>query len=89
MFDRSEINIQPWEEEFRSIKEGSQAHSWRKKSPIAYWKGNPDVASPLRMALLQCNDTEMWRAQIMRQVDGFRFSSPLQCFAYVDFYPEP
>ncbi|XP_027090156.1 protein O-glucosyltransferase 1 [Coffea eugenioides] len=63
----SEINIQPWEEEFRSIKEGSQAHSWRKKSPIAYWKGNPDVASPLRMALLQCNDTEMWRAQIMRQ----------------------
>jgi protein glucosyltransferase len=25
------------------------------------------VASPLRLALLACNDTALWRAEIMRQ----------------------
>ncbi|KAF5795938.1 putative lipopolysaccharide-modifying protein [Helianthus annuus] len=64
---RSEINIGPWEEEFRSIKEGSQKQSWSKKYPYAYWKGNPDVDSPIREALLQCNDTTQWGALIMRQ----------------------
>lgn len=63
----SEINISPWDEEFRSIKRGSQSKSWKKKIPFAYWKGNPDVVSPLRLALLGCNDTQQWGAQIMRQ----------------------
>uniref|UniRef100_A0A251SV70 Putative lipopolysaccharide-modifying protein n=1 Tax=Helianthus annuus TaxID=4232 RepID=A0A251SV70_HELAN len=63
----SEINIGPWEEEFRSIKQGSQKQSWSKKYPYAYWKGNPDVDSPIREALLQCNDTTQWGALIMRQ----------------------
>lgn len=65
---RSEINIRPWNEEFKSIKEGSNSQSWASKIPVAYWKGNPDVVSPIRLELLNCNDTQMWRAQIMRQV---------------------
>ncbi|XP_060172486.1 uncharacterized protein LOC132603440 [Lycium barbarum] len=63
----SEINIRPWNEEFKSIKLGSKSRSWVRKIPIAYWKGNPDVVSPIRLELLTCNDTQMWRAQIMRQ----------------------
>ncbi|XP_016515578.1 uncharacterized protein LOC107832276 [Nicotiana tabacum] len=63
----SEINIRPWEEEFKSIKKGSKSRSWVRKIPVAYWKGNPDVVSPIRTELLNCNDTQMWRAQIMRQ----------------------
>ncbi|KAK6163842.1 hypothetical protein DH2020_000706 [Rehmannia glutinosa] len=63
----SEINIGPWDEEFQSIKEGSKRRSWAMKWPIAYWKGNPQVVSPIRTELLQCNDTRQWSAQIMRQ----------------------
>ncbi|KAL7173162.1 hypothetical protein ACSBR2_032601 [Camellia fascicularis] len=62
-----EINIGPWDEEFNSIKQGSRSRSWRNKWPVAYWKGNPDVASPLREELLTCNHSRLWRAQIMRQ----------------------
>ncbi|KAA8543732.1 hypothetical protein F0562_022091 [Nyssa sinensis] len=75
-----EINLGAWDEEFRSIKQGSQARSWPRKWPIAYWKGNPDVNSPIRTELLQCNDTRQWRAQIMHQdwqeeaKDGFEKS---------------
>jgi len=43
--------------------------TWEKKDATAYWKGNPDVSSPIRMALLSCNDSKMWGAQIMRQVN--------------------
>nr|GMD23838.1 O-glucosyltransferase rumi homolog [Ipomoea batatas] len=63
----SEINIGPWDEEFNNIKQGSKLRSWARKWPVAYWKGNPDVSSPIRTELLQCNDTRMWRAQIFRQ----------------------
>ncbi|KAL0435016.1 UNVERIFIED_CONTAM: hypothetical protein Sradi_0209500 [Sesamum radiatum] len=63
----SEINIRPWDEEFRSIKKGSKRRNWSKKHPFAYWKGNPDVVSPIRLELLQCNDTQLWGAQILRQ----------------------
>lgn len=65
---RPEINIRPWDEEFPDIKLGSQALTWQQKLPVAYWKGNPDVASPVRTELLNCNDTKIWGAQIMRQV---------------------
>lgn len=50
------------------IKKGSKCRSWRNKIPIAYWKGNPDVESPVRIALLECNDTQTWGALILRQV---------------------
>lgn len=63
----SEINIRPWDEEFKRIKIGSHSMPWEKKDATAYWKGNPDVASPIRTALLACNDSQLWGAQIMRQ----------------------
>ncbi|KAK9280355.1 hypothetical protein L1049_014044 [Liquidambar formosana] len=62
-----ETNLGPWDEELKSIKLGSRARSWANKSPRAYWKGNPDVQSPVRTTLLQCNDSKMWGAEIMRQ----------------------
>ncbi|KAL2486403.1 hypothetical protein Adt_31159 [Abeliophyllum distichum] len=62
-----EINVEPWNEEFKSIKQGSRQRSWAQKWAVAYWKGNPDVFSPVRLELLQCNDTQMWGAKIMRQ----------------------
>lgn len=65
---RPEINIRPWHEEFPDIKQGSQTVSWKKKEPRAYWRGNPDVSSPIRAKLLTCNHSRMWGAQIMRQV---------------------
>lgn len=65
---RPEINIRTWQEEFPDIKKGSRAVSWKNKLPWAYWKGNPDVASPIRTEMLNCNDTRNWGAQIMRQV---------------------
>ncbi|KAL6594716.1 hypothetical protein ACP70R_048454 [Stipagrostis hirtigluma subsp. patula] len=62
-----ETNIEPWNRQFKSIKAGAKATKWKDRVPTAYWKGNPDVASPLRIALLACNDTNLWRAEIMRQ----------------------
>ncbi|KAL0918846.1 hypothetical protein M5K25_010887 [Dendrobium thyrsiflorum] len=63
----SEVNIKPWDEQFREIKHGSQKIPWKMKEDIAYWKGNPDVQSPIRIDLLKCNDTKQWKAQIMNQ----------------------
>lgn len=65
---RQEVNIRPWDQEFRRIKKGAKRKSWVDKVPVAYWKGNPDVVSPVRLALLECNDTQAWGAMIMRQV---------------------
>ncbi|PIA59411.1 hypothetical protein AQUCO_00400351v1 [Aquilegia coerulea] len=62
-----ETNIQPWDDEFRDIKQGSQAVSWEKRLPRAYWKGNVDVLSPVRTELQRCNHSRKWGAQIMRQ----------------------
>ncbi|OUZ99094.1 Lipopolysaccharide-modifying protein [Macleaya cordata] len=62
-----EVNIENWDDEFRSIKQGSQATPWTKKWPRAYWKGNPDVDSPVREELMRCNHSRFWGAQIMRQ----------------------
>ncbi|KAK8605046.1 hypothetical protein V6N13_082505 [Hibiscus sabdariffa] len=63
----SEVNIQPWDEQFKEIKQGSQAQTWAKKITRAYWKGNPDVESPIRMELMQCNDSNSWDTEIIRQ----------------------
>lgn len=65
---RVEVNLGPWQDEFKSIKKGSPVTSWENKFPYAYWKGNPNVLSPVRENLLKCNDTNKWGAQIMRQV---------------------
>ncbi|GKV26213.1 hypothetical protein SLEP1_g35556 [Rubroshorea leprosula] len=62
-----ETNIKPWDEQFREIKKGSQKIKWGKKLPHAFWKGNPDVDSPIRTELLQCNHSRKWGAQILRQ----------------------
>ncbi|GAV66613.1 Glyco_transf_90 domain-containing protein [Cephalotus follicularis] len=62
-----ETNLRPWNEEFQDIKHGSEAESWSRKIPRAYWKGNPDVDSPIRTELLKCNHSRKWGAQIMRQ----------------------
>ncbi|KAL5580742.1 hypothetical protein UlMin_013184 [Ulmus minor] len=62
-----ETNLNPWDEEFRDIKRGSQKTSWTNKMPRAYWKGNPNVNSPVRVELLNCNHSRKWGAQILRQ----------------------
>ncbi|OMO84314.1 Lipopolysaccharide-modifying protein [Corchorus capsularis] len=75
-----ETNIYPWDEQFRDIKKGSQAQNWANKWPRAFWKGNPDVGAPIRLELMQCNDTNLWHAEIIRQnwleeaKDGFEQS---------------
>lgn len=65
---RPEINIGPWDAEFSGIKQGSQVLNWTQKLSYAYWKGNPDVQSPVRVDLLQCNNSDIIGAQVMRQV---------------------
>ncbi|TYI73269.1 hypothetical protein E1A91_D07G119000v1 [Gossypium mustelinum] len=62
-----EVNVEAWDEQFKEIKKGSQAQTWLKKIPRAYWKGNPDVESPIRLALMQCNDSNLWGTEIIRQ----------------------
>ncbi|WVZ96283.1 hypothetical protein U9M48_041939 [Paspalum notatum var. saurae] len=90
-----ETNIEPWTQEFASIKLGAGATPWANRVPTAYWKGNPDVASPLRVALLRCNDTATWRAEILRQDwddearSGFRHSRlSAQCAHRYKVYAE-
>ncbi|KAD0358288.1 hypothetical protein E3N88_44399 [Mikania micrantha] len=90
-----EVNLGPWQEEFNSIKLGSQKISWKNKLPYAYWKGNPDVQSPVREKLLFCNDTNIWGAQILRQnwaqeiLDGFKNSKlSNQCNHQYKIYAE-
>ncbi|KVI11906.1 O-glucosyltransferase rumi homolog isoform X2 [Cynara cardunculus var. scolymus] len=91
----AEVHLGPWQEEFQSIKQGSQVISWEKKFPYAYWKGNPDVNSRVREELLFCNDTNKWGAQILRQnwtqeiLDGFKNSKlSSQCNHRYKIYAE-
>ncbi|XP_039002493.1 O-glucosyltransferase rumi-like [Hibiscus syriacus] len=63
----SEVNIKPWDEQFKEIKRGSRAQTWVKKIKRAYWKGNPDVQSPIRTELMGCNDSSLWGTEIIRQ----------------------
>ncbi|KAI3772231.1 hypothetical protein L6452_03412 [Arctium lappa] len=91
----AELRLGPWQDEFQSIKQGSQAMSWEKKFPYAYWKGNPDVGSPVREELLFCNDTNKWGAQILHQnwtqeiLDGFKNSKlSSQCNHRYKIYAE-
>ncbi|KAJ3680361.1 hypothetical protein LUZ60_016639 [Juncus effusus] len=63
-----EINIKPWEELKKAIKEGNKEMKWMDREPYAYWKGNPAVAKT-RMDLLKCNvsETQDWSARIYAQ----------------------
>ncbi|XP_059312805.1 uncharacterized protein LOC132063989 isoform X1 [Lycium ferocissimum] len=53
----AEINIKPWRNVIKDIKEGNKRTKWKDRVPFAYWKGNPNV-SPIRKDLLKCNVTD-------------------------------
>ncbi|MED6196562.1 hypothetical protein PIB30_048654, partial [Stylosanthes scabra] len=61
----AEINIKPWRDTLREIKQGNQKIKWKDRVPYAYWKGNPNVVST-RKDLLKCNVTE-WNARLYIQ----------------------
>jgi hypothetical protein len=54
---KNTVYVEPWDRQFASIKAGANATRWPDRVPTAYW----------RVALLGCNDTGLWRAEIMRQ----------------------
>lgn len=66
---RAEINIKPWNDLLKDIKEGNNRSKWIDREPYAYWKGNPFVAET-RKDLLTCNvsDTQDWNARLFIQV---------------------
>lgn len=66
---RAEINIRPWENLLREMKEGNNKTKWMEREPYAYWKGNPFVAET-RQDLLVCNvsDNHDWNARLYVQV---------------------
>lgn len=63
-----EINIRPWEELSKELKEGNGKIKWVDREPYAYWKGNPEVAAT-RKDLLKCNVSENqdWGARVYAQ----------------------
>ncbi|GER27022.1 hypothetical protein STAS_02704 [Striga asiatica] len=63
-----EINIKPWEQLLKELKEGNKRMKWSDRDPHAYWKGNPVVAAT-RMDLLKCNvsDKQDWNARVYAQ----------------------
>ena len=66
---RAEINIKPWENLLKEIKQGNEKIKWMEREPYAYWKGNPNVAVR-RRDLLKCNvsETQDWNARLFIQV---------------------
>ncbi|KAL3524274.1 hypothetical protein ACH5RR_017108 [Cinchona calisaya] len=63
-----EINIKPWEDLSKDLKEGNKRSKWVEREPYAYWKGNPAVAKT-RMDMLKCNvsDKQDWNARVYGQ----------------------
>ncbi|KAL4353437.1 hypothetical protein GQ457_06G032120 [Hibiscus cannabinus] len=63
-----EVNIRPWEQTLRAIKEGEERIKWEEREPYAYWKGNPNVAAD-RVDLLKCNrsDQNEWNVRVYTQ----------------------
>lgn len=53
----------------REIKEANEALDWRRRTPYAYWKGNPTVGAA-RRELLKCNVSRErdWNATTMPYV---------------------
>ncbi|PKI45511.1 hypothetical protein CRG98_034102 [Punica granatum] len=64
----AEINIRPWENLLKELKEGNDRTKWTDREPYAYWKGNPYVAET-RKDLLKCNVSEShdWNARLFIQ----------------------
>ncbi|XP_041002853.1 O-glucosyltransferase rumi homolog [Juglans microcarpa x Juglans regia] len=63
-----EINIKPWENLLKDLKEGNGRKRWMDREPYAYWKGNPAVAVT-RQELIKCNvsATQDWNARVYAQ----------------------
>ncbi|KAJ9188353.1 hypothetical protein P3X46_003717 [Hevea brasiliensis] len=64
----AEINVRPWKNVLKDIKEGNSRTKWKDRVPYAYWKGNPYV-DPTRQDLLKCNvsDQNDWNARLYVQ----------------------
>ncbi|KAM3388200.1 hypothetical protein ACQJBY_010771 [Aegilops geniculata] len=91
-----ELNIKPWEALRREISEANAALDWTRRTPYAYWKGNPTVGAA-RRELLKCNVSRErdWNARIYAQDwrtevrDGFRASDlAKQCTHRYKMYVE-
>uniref|UniRef100_A0A453CF90 Glycosyl transferase CAP10 domain-containing protein n=3 Tax=Aegilops tauschii subsp. strangulata TaxID=200361 RepID=A0A453CF90_AEGTS len=91
-----ELNIKPWEALRREISEANAALDWTRRTPYAYWKGNPTVGAA-RRELLKCNVSRErdWNARIYVQDwrtevrDGFRASDlAKQCTHRYKMYVE-
>ncbi|KAF2297800.1 hypothetical protein GH714_003157 [Hevea brasiliensis] len=67
----AEINIKPWNDMLKDIKEGNNKTKWIDREPYAYWKGNPFVAET-RRDLLTCNvsDEQDWNARLFIQAQA-------------------
>ncbi|KAL3682330.1 hypothetical protein R1sor_000352 [Riccia sorocarpa] len=63
-----ETKLEPWDEQREKIDKGSALMEWKDKIPTAFWRGNPDVGSPLRENLLKCTS----RAEIQNQNWGIQ-----------------
>ncbi|XP_065859482.1 uncharacterized protein [Euphorbia lathyris] len=63
-----EVNIEVWENMLEGIINGSKRMEWKKRSPYAFWKGNPDV-SPNRKDLMKCKLSYLhdWGARLYSQ----------------------
>ncbi|OWM64233.1 protein O-glucosyltransferase 1-like isoform X2 [Punica granatum] len=63
-----DVNIKPWKQSLKDIKEGNERTVWEERVPYAYWRGNPYVC-PSRQDLLKCNvsDKYDWNARLYIQ----------------------
>ncbi|KAJ8749045.1 hypothetical protein K2173_013489 [Erythroxylum novogranatense] len=78
----AEINIKPWKDILKDVKEGNKRTKWKDRVPYAYWRGNPRVART-RRDLLRCNASEShdWNTRLYIQdwrqesKDGYKQSN--------------
>ncbi|KAJ4949826.1 hypothetical protein NE237_008300 [Protea cynaroides] len=63
-----EINIKPWGQMLKQLREINKMMIWSKKEPYAYWKGNPNKYQN-RLHLMKCNSShnQDWNARIYVQ----------------------
>ncbi|KAL6981942.1 hypothetical protein U1Q18_023560 [Sarracenia purpurea var. burkii] len=64
-----EVNIKPWKQVLKDIKEGNKRVKWEKRVPLAYWKGNPYV-SQIRQDLMKCHFANRynWNTALYSQI---------------------
>ncbi|KAL2611116.1 hypothetical protein R1flu_022808 [Riccia fluitans] len=58
-----ETKLEPWDQQREKIVKASAMVQWKDKIAKAFWRGNPDVGSPLRMQLIECQN----RAEVQNQ----------------------